>query len=180
MALFNSNKRMTARDGALPVEEYPESFNMGDFAVAQSLDMSAVPDDGSIEPFQRQPISKPEIAEAYQTLLKYREGKASLERRLIEKLFKTHLREQGLTPVVFHSLRHFSTSIKLSLCGDIKAVQGDTGHATADMVTGVYGHAFICKRQKLAVDLEESFFHPAEVPAVGAEKLEKIREKAEL
>ena len=97
-----------------------------------------------------------------------------MERRLIEKLFKTHLREQGLTPVVFHSLRHFSTSIKLSLCGDIKAVQGDTGHATADMVTGVYGHAFICKRQKLAVDLEESFFHPAEVPAVGAEKLEKL------
>ena len=97
-----------------------------------------------------------------------------MERRLIEKLFKTHLREQGLTPVVFHSLRHFSTSIKLSLCGDIKAVQGDTGHATADMVTGVYGHAFICKRQKLAVDLEESFFHPAEVPAVGTEKLEKL------
>lgn len=62
----------------------PMFNNAGDVALAQSLDMSAVPDTGEIEPFQRLPISKPEIHEAYQTLLKYREGKASLEHRLIE------------------------------------------------------------------------------------------------
>ena len=56
----------------------------GDVAVAQSLDMSAVPDTGEIAPFQRLPISKPEIAEAYQTLMEYRQGKASLEQRLID------------------------------------------------------------------------------------------------
>ena len=56
----------------------------GNMALAQSLDMSAVPDTGEIAPFQRLPISKPEIAEAYQTLLKYRQGKASLEQRLID------------------------------------------------------------------------------------------------
>jgi len=62
----------------MPRNEY------GDMAVAQSLDMSAVPDAGEIAPFQRQPISKAEIAEAYQTLMEYRQGKASLEQRLID------------------------------------------------------------------------------------------------
>ena len=62
----------------MPRNEY------GDMAVAQSLDMSAVPDTGEIAPFQRQPISKAEIAEAYQTLMEYRQGKASLEQRLID------------------------------------------------------------------------------------------------
>lgn len=80
----NEYRRRTARDGALPPEDNLVGFNAGDVAVAQSLDMSAVPNTGEIEPFQRLPISKPEIAEAYQTLMKYREGKASLERRLIE------------------------------------------------------------------------------------------------
>lgn len=56
----------------------------GDMALAQSLDMSAVPDTGEIEPFQRLPISAPEIQSAYQTLLEYRAAKASLERRLID------------------------------------------------------------------------------------------------
>ena len=59
----------------------------GDAAVAQSLDMSAVDYDraaGGIEPFQRLPVSAPEIAEAYQTLLTYKSGKANLEKRIID------------------------------------------------------------------------------------------------
>ena len=45
----------------------------------------------------------------------------------------------GLPDVVFHSLRHTSVTYKLKLSGgDIKAVQGDSGHAQADMVTEVY------------------------------------------
>ena len=56
----------------------------GDVAVAQSLENSAVPDTGEINPFQRLPISRPEIAEAYQTLLRYRQAKASLEHELID------------------------------------------------------------------------------------------------
>ena len=53
--------------------------------------------------------------------------------RIIDKL--------GLPDVVFHSLRHTSVTYKLKLSGgDIKAVQGDSGHAQADMVTEVYGH----------------------------------------
>ena len=62
----------------MPAEDSMTGFSAGDLAVAQSLDMSAVPDTGSIEPFQRLPISRPEIQEAYQTLLKYKEQKQAL------------------------------------------------------------------------------------------------------
>ena len=39
-------------------------------------------------------------------------------------------------------------------------MQGDTGHATAD-VKGVYGHAFTSRWQQIAVEMEEHFLHPA-------------------
>jgi len=53
--------------------------------------------------------------------------------------------------VVFHSLRHTSVTYKLKLSGgDIKAVQGDSGHAQADMVTEVYGHILDEDRKKNA------------------------------
>ena len=77
------DKRKRARDGAALNGDSFDSFSAGDVAVAKSLDMSATRDDGSIAPFQRQPISKPEIASAYDTLHKYREGKANLEARLV-------------------------------------------------------------------------------------------------
>ena len=41
--------------------------------------------------------------------------------------------------MVFHSLRHSSTTYKLNH-GDLKATQGDTGHAQIDMITDVYSH----------------------------------------
>ena len=88
MPINNYNRRRTS-DSAIQngdsFDAFSDGYNAaGDFAVAQSLDMSAVPDTGEIEPFQRLPISKPEIAGALDTLQKYRQGKAHLEQRLIE------------------------------------------------------------------------------------------------
>lgn len=97
-----------------------------------------------------------------------------MERRLVEKQFREHITRQKLPQVVFHSLRHFSTSMKLALCGDIKAVQGDTGHATADMVTGVYGHTFVSNRQQLAEEMETHFFQTDMEMATDGEKLKKL------
>ena len=97
-----------------------------------------------------------------------------MERRLVEKQFREHITRQGLPQVVFHSLRHFSTSMKLALCGDIKAVQGDTGHATADMVTGVYSHTFVSNRQQLAEEMETHFFQTDMEMATDGEKLKKL------
>ena len=59
--------------------------------------------------------------------------------------------ELGLQDVVLHSLRHTSVTYKLKFSGgDIKAVQGDSGHAQADMVTEVYGHILDEDRRKNA------------------------------
>ena len=68
--------------------------------------------------------------------------------------------EQGLPDVVFHSLRHTSVTYKLKLSGgDIKAVQGDSGHAQADMVTEVYGHILDEDRKKNAQMMERAFYN---------------------
>ena len=50
-----------------------------------------------------------------------------IDTKYIEAAMRRLVAEHNLKPVVFHSLRHTSVSMKLSLCGDIKAVQGDTG-----------------------------------------------------
>jgi len=46
----------------------------------------------------------------------------------------------------------------------IKAVQGDTGHAQASMVTQVYSHTFDENRRRVANRMETSFFSPAQKP----------------
>ena len=81
------------------------------------------------------------------------------EERLIAKALADLIEKAGLPKVVFHSLRHLSTSMKLQISGgDIKAVQGDTGHAQADMVTREYGHTFEDSRKRVAGLMESSFF----------------------
>ena len=78
---------------------------------------------------------------------------------LREKMQKV-IDEQGLPDVVFHSLRHTSVTYKLKLSGgDIKAVQGDSGHAQADMVTEVYGHILDEDRRKNAELIESAFYN---------------------
>lgn len=68
--------------------------------------------------------------------------------------------KEGLPDVVFHSLRHTSVTYKLKLSGgDIKSVQGDSGHAQADMVTEVYGHIIDEDRRKNAERMEQAFYN---------------------
>lgn len=60
---------------------------------------------------------------------------------------------------MFHSLRHSSTTYKLKLTGgDIKAVQGDTGHAQATMVTERYAHIMDDDRRVNAERFEKAFY----------------------
>lgn len=91
------------------------------------------------------------------------------EERLLAKSFKALIRETGLPEVVFHSLRHLSTSMKLQLSGgDIKAVQGDTGHSQSNMVTDVYSHTFNENRQRIAGKMETTFFEKLGVAETSA------------
>lgn len=67
---------------------------------------------------------------------------------------------EGLPDVVFHSLRHTSITYKLKLSGgDIKSVQGDSGHSQADMITEVYGHIIDEDRRKNAQLIENAFYN---------------------
>jgi len=59
-----------------------------------------------------------------------------VENRIMEKEFSKLREKAGLPYVVFHSLRHSNTTYKLKLNhGNLKATQGDTGHAQIDMIT---------------------------------------------
>ena len=43
--------------------------------------------------------------------------------------------------IVFHGLRHSSATYQLMISGgDVKAVQGTTGYATADVLVNAYAH----------------------------------------
>ena len=72
---------------------------------------------------------------------------------------KKLIEDYNLPPVVFHSFRHSSVTYKMKLNGgDIKAVQGDSGHAQVNMVTDVYSHILDDDRRKNAELFEEAFY----------------------
>ncbi len=67
------------------------------------------------------------------------ERKSGGERIIRKRLAKSFVTRQDMNVWTSISLRHLSTKYKLKLTqGDIKSVQGDTGHAEAQMVTDVY------------------------------------------
>ncbi len=81
------------------------------------------------------------------------------EMRTVDQMLYKMIDKHSLRPVVFHSLRHSSTSLKLKLSrGNIKAVQGDTGHAEARMVTDTYAHSFDNDRKLIAQEMDSGFF----------------------
>ena len=81
------------------------------------------------------------------------------EDRIILKEFAKLREEAGLPKVVFHSLRHSSTTYKLKLNhGDLKATQGDTGHAEIDMITSIYAHILDEDRKVNAQKFETAFY----------------------
>lgn len=81
------------------------------------------------------------------------------ENRIIEKEFSLLKQKAGLPNVVFHSLRHSSTTYKLKLNhGDLKVTQGDTGHAEIDIITKVYAHILDEDRKINAQKFESAFY----------------------
>ena len=81
------------------------------------------------------------------------------EGRIIHKEFAALKESAKLPNVVFHSLRHSSTTYKLKLNhGDLKATQGDTGHAEIDMITKVYAHILDEDRKINAQKFETAFY----------------------
>lgn len=78
----------------------------------------------------------------------------------LNKKFKVTLANLGLKEVVFHSLRASSTTYKLKLSGgDIKAVQGDNGHADPTMVTKQYSRVLDEDRRHLSEKMNDDFYN---------------------
>lgn len=99
----------------------------------------------------------------------------------IQSSLKQLIDEYDLPPVVFHSLRHSSITYKLKLNGgDIKAVQGDSGHAQAKMVTDQYSHILDEDRKTNAQLIEQAFYagHGAESVEAPQSKGSEVAEKA--
>ena len=103
----------------------------------------------------------------------------------IRTSFEELIREHDLPKVVFHSLRHSSITYKLKLNGgDVKAVQGDSGHAQTSMVTEVYSHILDDDRKHNAELFEEAFYSgkgsepemhkPAKKEAGSADSMEML------
>lgn len=86
------------------------------------------------------------------------------ESRIVRKRMDQLCNEYGFEKVVFHSLRHLSTKYKLKMTGgDIKSVQGDTGHAEAEMVTDVYSEIVDEDRRLNAQKMDDDFYQKVEV-----------------
>ena len=77
----------------------------------------------------------------------------------LRKKLKKLISDNNLPDIVFHSMRHTSVTYKLKLSGgDIKAVQGDSGHSQVNMVTDVYSHIIDEDRRHNAELFEEAFY----------------------
>ena len=82
-----------------------------------------------------------------------------MESSRINHRFHELIRDHNLPKVVFHSLWHSSITYKLKLNGgDVKSVQGDSGHAQAKMVTDQYSHILDEDRRLNAQRFEEAFY----------------------
>ena len=96
------------------------------------------------------------------------------EDRIMLKEFEKLRETAGLPKVVFHSLRHSSTTYKLKLNnGDLKATQGDTGHAQIDMITNVYAHILAEDRKIGAQKFETAFYAKPDLRTVHPPQEEK-------
>lgn len=82
-----------------------------------------------------------------------------MENQVITRALKKLIRDNNLPDVVFHSFRHASITYKLKWNGgDMKSVQGDSGHARVEMVADVYSHIIDDDRRFNAQRFDEQFY----------------------
>ena len=102
------------------------------------------------------------------------------EQSTINGALKRLIEKNNLPKVVFHSFRHSSITYKLTLNGgDIKAVQGDSGHAQASMVTEQYAHILDDDRRLNAQRFDDFFYrHQGAEPEMPHQTAQPIPENS--
>ena len=79
-------------------------------------------------------------------------------------------RAPGISPHRLSWAAAFQCHLQLMISGgDVKAVQGTTGHASADMLVNTYAHIQQTSRKELGQKFEESFYKEAGKPAQPSE-----------
>ena len=82
-----------------------------------------------------------------------------MEGQVINRALKKLIKDNDLPNIVFHSFRHASITYKLKWNGgDMKSVQGDSGHAQVKMVADVYSHIIDDDRRLNAERMEAAFY----------------------
>ena len=103
-----------------------------------------------------------------------------VESNIIRKSMRQLIEANALPQVCFHSLRHSSITYKLKLNGgDIKAVQGDSGHAQATMVTDQYSHILDESRRNNAQLFEQAFYGEKGVKIVPEAQDKAVEEQVQ-
>ena len=97
-----------------------------------------------------------------ETMLLHLPNGLAVEPVLIRKKFEKWQDAHPEFPhIVFHGLRHSSATYQLMISGgDVKAVQGTTGHASANLLVNTYAHIQQDSRKKLGKRFEEGFYKP--------------------
>ena len=91
-------------------------------------------------------------------VLRYSSGRP-LQEEALPRMLERQLLTLDLSKITFHSLRHSSITYKLILTGgNIKAVQGDSGHTQAEMITERYGHVINSCRKECAQNFQKEFY----------------------
>ncbi len=91
-------------------------------------------------------------------ILRYSSGRP-LQEEALPRMLEKQLLTSGLPKVTFHSLRHSSITYKLILTGgNIKAVQGDSGHALTEMIAERYGYVIDSCRKECAQNFQKEFY----------------------
>lgn len=104
-----------------------------------------------------------------------------MEGQVITNALKKLIRENNLPDVVFHSFRHASITYKLKWnSGDVKSVQGDSGHARAEMVSNVYSHIIDDDRRFHAQRFDERFYQGKTPEADSIPPMPKFESTVEL
>jgi len=101
-----------------------------------------------------------------------------IEVKDLSKRFINFTKKHNLREVDFYSLKHSSITAKLRATHDVKAVQGDTGHATADMIHNVYAQTLDEDRINTAAIMEELVF--SKVGASGSKNTAAVADHERL
>lgn len=84
----------------------------------------------------------------------------NLVRRTVVKHFKAVIERANIPPDVrFHDLRHSFAVTSLYSGDDVKTVQANLGHATAQFTLDVYGHVTQKMRQESAMRMQAFYNH---------------------